>query len=237
MDRNSNVYTFIYASGMVILVAAILSLAALNLKPFQSKNVEIEKKQNILASVNIRVPADQAEKTYADKIVNSYCVNNKGEKVDGDAFTVDLKVEHSKPDDKQLLPVFECKVDDGSIKYIVPLRGTGLWGPIWGYVALNSDMSTIYGASFDHQGETPGLGAEIATLAFQAQFKGKQIYDDKGNLVSITVAKSNETAPEDHKVDAISGGTITSKGLQKMLSTDFDRYNAFFKQQKMKENE
>jgi Na+-transporting NADH:ubiquinone oxidoreductase subunit C len=236
MDRNSNVYTFIYASGMVILVAALLSVAAYNLKKPQDKNVRIEKMQNILASVNIRVPADQAEKVYNDKIVSSYCVNDKGEKVDGDAFTVDLKVQHAKPADEQLLPVFECKVDDG-IKYIVPLRGTGLWGPIWGYISLNADMSTIYGASFDHQGETPGLGAEIATLAFQSQFKGKQIYDDKGNLVSITVAKSNETAPENHKVDAISGGTITSKGLQKMLSTDFGHYNAFFKQQKMKENE
>ena len=191
MDKNSNVYTFIYASGMVILVAAILSIAAINLKPFQNKNIEIEKKQNILASVNIKATALDAEKIYAEKIVNSFVVNNKGEKIDGDAFTVDLKKEHAKPVDQQLLPVFECKADDG-MKYIVPLRGTGLWGPIWGYIALDSDMSTIYGASFDHQGETPGLGAEIATLAFQEQFKGKQIYDDQGKLVSITVAKSNE---------------------------------------------
>lgn len=231
MDRNSNIYTFIYASVMVILVAAILSLAAINLKPFQSKNVEIEKKQNILASVNVNTTAADAEKVYAEKVVASYVVNTKGEKVKGDAFTVDLKVQHAKPADQQLLPVFECKLDDG-IKYIVPMRGTGLWGPIWGYISLDSDMNTIYGASFDHQGETPGLGAEIATRTFQAQFKGKQIYDKNGDFVSITVAKSNETAPEIHKVDAISGGTITSKGLQKMLKDDLGRYNDFFKKQK-----
>lgn len=231
MDRNSNIYTFIYASVMVILVAAVLSLAAINLKPYQDNNVKIEKMQNILASVNVQTTAQDAEKVYADKIIKSFVVNTKGEKVKGDAFNVDLKVQHAKPADEQLLPVFECKLDNG-LKYIVPMRGTGLWGPIWGYISLDSDMNTIYGASFDHQGETPGLGAEIATRAFQAQFKGKQIYDDKGNFVSITVAKSNETAPEIHKVDAISGGTITSKGLQKMLKVDLGKYNDFFKQQK-----
>jgi len=216
---------------MVILVAAILSLAALNLKPFQNRNIEIEKKQNILASVNVQTTALNAEKVYAEKVIKSFVVNTKGETVDGDAFTVDLKEEHEQPADKQLLPVFECKLDNG-IKFIVPMRGTGLWGPIWGYVSFDSDMNTIYGASFDHQGETPGLGAEIATKAFQAQFKGKQIYDAQGKFVSITVAKSNETAPENHKVDAISGGTITSKGLQKMLKVDLGKYNAFFKKQK-----
>jgi Na+-transporting NADH:ubiquinone oxidoreductase subunit C len=215
---------------MVILVAAILSLAAINLKPFQDKNIEIEKKQNILSSVNIAADATNAEEIYAEKIVNSYIVNSKGEKLEGNAFTVDLKKERAKASDQQQLPVFECQID-GDIKYIVPLRGTGLWGPIWGYLALNSDMSTIYGASFDHQGETPGLGAEISTQVFQSQFKGKEIYDN-GELVSITVAKSNETAPEIHKVDAISGGTITSKGLQNMISDDLSLYNAFFNQKK-----
>ncbi|MGQ7868425.1 NADH:ubiquinone reductase (Na(+)-transporting) subunit C [Sunxiuqinia sp. sy24] len=230
MDRNSNVYTFIYASGMVIVVAAILSIAAINLKPFQDRNIEIEKKQNILASINIEADATNAEDIYAEKIVNSYIVNSKGEKVDGDAFTVDLKKERSKPVEKQELPVFECQID-GGVKYIVPLRGAGLWGPIWGYLSLESDMSTIYGASFDHQGETPGLGAEISTDAFEVQFKHKEIYEN-GKLVSITVAKSNESAPEQHKVDAISGGTITSKGLEKMLLDDLSSYTAFFNQKK-----
>ncbi|WP_299581353.1 NADH:ubiquinone reductase (Na(+)-transporting) subunit C [uncultured Sunxiuqinia sp.] len=230
MDRNSNVYTFIYASGMVIVVAAILSIAAINLKPFQDRNIEVEKKQNILASVNIQADATNAEEIYAEKIVNSYIVNSKGEQVEGDAFTVDLKKERAKPVAEQQLPVFECQID-GGVKYIVPLRGAGLWGPIWGYLSLEDDMSTIYGASFDHQGETPGLGAEISTDPFETQFKHKQIYEG-GKLVSIIVAKSNESAPEQHKVDAISGGTITSKGLEKMLLDDLSSYNAFFNQKK-----
>lgn len=231
MDRNGNVYTFIYASAMVIFVAAILSIAAINLKPFQQKNIEIEKKQNILASVNIAADAQSATQIYSERIVNSYVVNASGEKMDGDAFSVDLKKERSKPVDQRILPVFECQID-GSVKYILPLYGAGLWGPIWGYVSLESDMNTIYGATFDHQGETPGLGAEISTTVFQDQFKGKTIFSANGELYSVVVAKSNETAPAEHKVDAISGGTITSKGLQQMILDDLTAYKAFFNQKK-----
>ncbi|MCW0481142.1 NADH:ubiquinone reductase (Na(+)-transporting) subunit C [Gaoshiqia sediminis] len=231
MDRNGNVYTFIYASAMVIFVAAILSIAAINLKPFQQKNIEIEKKQNILASVNIVADAQSATQIYSERIVNSYVVNASGEKIDGDAFSVDLKKERSKPVDQRILPVFECQID-GSVKYILPLYGAGLWGPIWGYVSLESDMNTIYGATFDHQGETPGLGAEISTTVFQDQFKGKTIFGKDGSFQSVIVAKSNETAPAEHKVDAISGGTITSKGLQQMIFDDLTAYKAFFNQKK-----
>ena len=232
MDRNGNVYTFIYASVMVILVAAILAVTAIGLKPFQQKNIEIEKKQSILASVNIAADAATAEKIYAEKIVNSYVVNAKGEKVEGEAFSVDLKKERAKADvNERLLPVFECQID-GTVKYILPMYGAGLWGPIWGYVSLESDMNTVYGATFDHQGETPGLGAEIKTLAFQKPFAGKKIFDEQGKFTSIIVAKSNETAPAEHKVDAISGGTITSKGLQKMLFDDLNSYKSFLESKK-----
>lgn len=231
MDRNSNNYTFIYASVMVILVAAILSIAAISLKPMQNKNTEIEKKQNILASVNIATTAKDAEQVYAEKIVNSYVVNSEGEVVEGDAFTIDLKVQKAKPLEQRLLPVFECQTESG-LKYIFPLRGAGLWGPIWGFIALNEDMNTIFGTNFDHQGETPGLGAEISTAAFEEQFTGKSIFDASGKLVSIIVAKSSESAPEEHKVDAISGGTITSKGLEQMLLDDLTSYQKFITRKK-----
>lgn len=231
MDSNSNVYTFIYASVMVVLVAAILSITAINLKPLQDKNIEIEKKKNILASVDIQATAENAEEIYAEMIVNYYIVNAKGEQVNGDAFIVDLKKERAKPVSDQNLPVFECEID-GSVKYIIPLRGSGLWGPIWGYISLEDDMNTIYGASFDHEGETPGLGAEISTDMFEVPFKGKQLFDQAGKFVSIFVAKASETAPEQHKVDGISGGTITSKGLEKMLFDDLSAYEAFFNSKK-----
>ncbi len=231
MDTNGNKYTFIYASAMVILVAAILSVTALQLKPFQQKNVEIEKKQNILSSVGISSTFLTAEAIYAEKIVESYIVNSSGEKVEGIAFTIDLKSERAKPVAERRLPVYECQTEDG-LKYILPVYGAGLWGPIWGYIAINDDMNTLYGAIFAHAGETPGLGAEISGEAFQKPFKGKTIFDTEGKLISIIVAKASENAPAEHKVDGISGGTITSKGLQDMLLNDFTSYQAFFKSKK-----
>lgn len=231
MNRNSNTYTVLYAVIMVVLVAAVLASVAMALKPMQVRNVEIEKKQSILGSVNIASTTENADDIYAEKIVDQYIVNTKGEKVEGDAFSVNLKKEHSKSDEDMHLPVFECQTDEG-LKYVLPVRGAGLWGPIWGYISLNEDMNTIYGANFDHASETPGLGAEISTEAFQKQFTGKKIFDDNGELYSIIVTKVGQEAPAEHKVDGISGGTITSKGLQKMLLDDFTRYKEFLKKKK-----
>jgi Na+-transporting NADH:ubiquinone oxidoreductase subunit C len=231
MNRNGNTYTVLYAAIMVILVAAVLASVSMALKPKQVLNTEIEKKQSILASVNIESTPADAEKIYAEKIVNQYVVNVKGEQVEGDAFNIDLKKERAKPHEDMLLPVFECQTSDG-LKYILPLRGTGLWGPIWGFISVNEDMNTIYGANFDHQGETPGLGAEISTPIFEDPFVGKKIFDESGKLVSIIVAKVGQEAPAEHKVDGISGGTITSKGLEKMLLDDFTSYQEFFKKKK-----
>jgi Na+-transporting NADH:ubiquinone oxidoreductase subunit C len=239
MDTNSNKYTFLYAAVMVIIAAAILSTAAIVLKEPQQKNIEIEKKSNILTSVNKGLDAATAadktayiEAEYAKYITNSYIVNTKGEKVDGDAFTVDLHVESGVTDlSLRKLPVFECKDDDGSIKYVLPIRGKGLWGAIWGYVALEDDMNTIYGANFDHKGETPGLGAEINQSWFQAPFKGKKLFDESGKFVSIEVVKGGAAPDDIHGVDAISGGTITSKGLQAMLQDNLSLYVNFLKNQ------
>lgn len=231
MNRNGNTYTFMYASVMVIIVAAVLSFTAISLKPFQKRNVEIEKKQNILAAINVETTVVDAEKIYDETISNTYVVNSKGEVVEGDAFTVKLKQQHALPLEEQVLPVFEANLAEGT-KYVIPLYGSGLWGPIWGYVALNDDMNTLYGAIFDHAGETPGLGAEIVTPAFQNVFKGKTIFSSEGEFVSLVVAKAGEAAKAEHKVDAISGGTITSKGLQEMLYNDLSSYVEFFNKKK-----
>lgn len=231
MDRNSNKYTFIYAAAMVILVAAVLASVAMALRPLQNKNYEVEKKQNILASVNISTTPADAEQIFAERIQNQYVVNSNGEVVEGDAFTIDLNKERTRPEGERRYPVFEFQAEDG-LKYIFPVRGAGLWGPIWGFVSLNSDMNTIYGANFDHQGETPGLGAEIATNWFQDRFVGKEIFNEQGELVSITVTKPGQEAPEEHSVDGISGGTITSKGLEQMLLNDFSKYKEFLNKKK-----
>ncbi len=226
MNKERNTYTFLYAAIMVIIVAAILSVMAMALKPLQTRNMETEKKQNILASVNIESTADNAEKIYAETIVNSYLVDINGNKKEGDAFSTDLKKEKTKDPSERNLPVFECQSENG-LKYVFPVRGSGLWGPIWGYVSLNSDMNTIFGANFDHEGETPGLGAEITTAKFRNQFTGKKIFKD--SVLTFIVAKKGEVAPEEHRVDGISGGTITSKGVENMLLTDFSLYLSFLR--------
>ena len=105
----------------------------------------------------------------------------------------------------------------------------GLWGPIWGFVSLESDFNTVYGAYFDHKGETPGLGAEIAEEPFQHQFEGKKIMED-GKFVSVNVLKTTYKSPlgPEHRVDAISGGTITSNGTDEMLKNCLAPYVSYF---------
>jgi len=229
MKNFSNTYIFIFSAVMVVLVALLLSTTSLNLKPFQDKNVEVEKKQNILASINIESTAKDAVELYAKYITSSFVVNNKGEKVEGvDAFTVNVKNELSKPASDRLLPVFVGTLSDGTNAYVMPLQGKGLWGPIWGYISLKPDMNTVLGAVFDHSGETPGLGAEIATEGFQKPFADKQIFKDSTEFVSIKVLKGGAPENDIHGVDAISGGTLTSKGLEAMLDSCLIQYKTFF---------
>ena len=228
MDANKNSYTFSFAAVMVVLVATLLSVAAISLKPFQDKNVEAEKKQNILTTLGIEVSREDAAKVYKEKITSSYVLNSEGTVVDGDAFTVDLGVELKKPVDQQVFPVFEGE-KNGQKSYILPMRGKGLWGPIWGYLALEEDMSTISGAVFDHKSETPGLGAEISLGWFQEPFIGKTIFDGK-EFKSITVVKGGAKEDDMHGVDGISGGTITSDGVSDMLDERLSKYLPFFNQ-------
>ncbi len=227
MKEFSNRYIFIFSSIMVIVVATLLSLAATLLQPRQLKNLEIEKKKSMLESIGIPSTRETTEALYARYIKESFVIDSKGEIVDGvDAFNVDLNVEQKKPLDQQYLPVFIATTDKGETVTILPVLGKGLWGPIWGYVSLKSDMNTIYGVTFDHKGETPGLGAEINTTRFESMFPGKKIFDgDK--FVSIGVVKGGAKPNDPHNVDAISGGTITSKGLQKMLLDCLGKYNDY----------
>ncbi len=227
MKQFSNRYIFIFSSIMVVVVATLLSLAATLLQPAQAKNLEIEKKKSILESINIPADKDNAEELYDKYIKESFVLNSKGETVEGvDAFTVVMNVEQKKPLDQQYLPVFRALPDNGEKLIVLPLEGKGLWGPIYGYVSLKSDMNTIYGATFDHKGETPGLGAEINTSEFEGMFQGKTIYQD-GRFVSVIVVKGGAKDNDPHGVDAISGGTITSKGLEKMLLDCIVKYNDY----------
>lgn len=236
MNTNSNLYTFIYASVLVIVVAAVLSFTALKLQPLQEANVRIEKMQDILASVHIETTVQNAEADYDKFITKSMVINSEGKEIDGKAFNINLKQEYKSDLKDRHLPVYEATLEDGSKKLIFPLRGTGLWGPIWGYISLEEDLNTIYGAVFDHAKETPGLGAEINKDWFQEPFKGKTIFDGE-TFVGINVHKGGKGAAAalgdtEHGVDAISGGTITSKALQEMVKNCMGSYQVYLKANK-----
>ena len=212
---------------MVVAVAALLSLAATLLQPAQARNLEIEKKRNMLESINIPATSENAEELYDKYIKEGFVLNSKGEPVEGvDAFTVVLKNEQKKPLEEQSLPVFRAEPADGEKVIIIPVEGKGLWGPIYGYVSLKSDMNTIYGVNFDHKGETPGLGAEINTTPFESQFQGKRLFDND-SFISVQVIKGGAPESDIHGVDAISGGTITSNGLQNMIFDCLQKYNGY----------
>lgn len=230
MRSYSNTYIFLFSVIMVVVVAAILSVAAMTLQPMQKKNIEINKKQNILTSINIESTADNAEDLYSKYILENYAVNSKGEIKEGvDAFKIDMKKELAKPLEERSLPVFVSSLKD-SKQYIIPVYGKGLWGPIWGYVSLEDDLSTVFGANFAHKGETPGLGAEIETSEFQKQFFGKQIFDDLDKFVSISILKGGTANPNSkYEVDGVSGGTITSNGVDDMLKDCLSSYEPYFK--------
>ena len=224
---------------MVTIVAVLLSFVSMQLKPMQQMNMEIEKKQDVLRSVGMAGEASEAEdkNAYIDEefekyITESYVVDFEGNLVETDAFEVMLTLnqEIRKPREERNYPVFIYSENGGPKKYVIPVRGKGLWGPIWGYVALEEDLNTIFGAVFDHKGETPGLGAEINTGWFQEPFAGKTIFDENGKFVSIEVAKGGADPGSMHQVDAISGGTITSKGLEDMLVDCLTGYVAHFKE-------
>ena len=236
MDKDSNKATFIFSSVMVVVIAILLSVTAISLAPFQDKNIRIEKMKNILTSVSIPTETAVTEAAFNQYITKQIVLNNKGEEVTGTvaAFDIDLKKELDKAKtgkaDEQLFPLFICN-KDGKSFYIIPIRGKGLWGPIWGFISLESDKNTVYGVSFGHKSETPGLGAEIETEKFQQQFVGKKILDESGNFVSVTVIKGGAKPDDTHGVDAISGATITSKGVSDMFKKTLNNYIPYFKKQ------
>lgn len=234
MNKNSSGFTFMFSSVMVIVVAVLLASAAIVLAPYQAKNIRLEKMQNILSSIGITTTREEAEKIYNQYVKEQLVLNSKSEPIKEkiSAFDIDLKKELDKARlgkaNEQLFPLFVFD-KDGKLYYVIPVRGKGLWGPIWGYMALEGDLNTVYGASFGHKGETPGLGAEIETEEFQKQFKGKKIFDEAGNFVSVHLIKGGAAPGDLHGVDAVSGGTITSTGVSEMLQRTINSYLPYFK--------
>ncbi len=231
MNTNSNNYTLIYAVIMVVVVALLLALVSSGLKDKQTQNVELDKKKQILSSLWIDIQDQDAAALYDKYIVKEEVIDSKATIIaegKNKAFEIDIIKETAKSLVKRKLPVYVAEID-GATKYIIPVRGAGLWGPIWGYIALNDDKNTVFGTYFSHASETPGLGAEISTDNFKKQFIGKHVLNELKDFVSIAVMKAGQTAEGKEQVDAISGGTITSKGVEAMLLNSIGQYNAFFK--------
>lgn len=229
MNTNSNSYTMIFATIMVVIVALVLAFVSGSLKEKQTSNVELDKKKQILTSLNIDTKDQDVNAIYNQYIVEEIVINANAEVIDNpktEAFNIVIKKELAQKLEDRELPLYIANVD-GKTKYVISLFGAGLWGPIWGYVALDEDKNTIFGTYFSHASETPGLGAEIVYPAFQQQFTGKKILNDKQEFVSVAIMKPGQTTDEQDYVDGISGGTITSKGVEAMLMNCIGQYEKY----------
>lgn len=244
----SNRYVYIYSIVLVVISAIVLSLAAVLLRTPQQQNIKIEKIQNLLSCVGIASTKTNAEELYNKYFIKEVAIDLKGqEKASFEAgkqslgtqrpFEINVKKAFDAfkaGDAKALLPVYICKKKDGQLIYVVPLMGQGLWGAIWGNIALDASLNNVVGVNFDHKSETPGLGAEIANPPFQKEFLGKQIFDPKSKeFTSIEVSKK-AVKGNSHQVDAISGGTMTSNGVTRMLKDCLSYYLPYFKAQQQK---
>ena len=189
LNTNSNTYIIIYSAILVVIVAFLLAFVYKALKPMQDANVELDIKKQILYSLNIRgLDGQEAENKYAEVVLTEV--------------------------EKDGVKYYGCKID-GQTKYVFPLKGMGLWGGISGFVSVNDDLNTIYGAYFNHESETAGLGAEIKdSQAWQELFQGKKIFDENGNTAIAVVKKVENPASE---VDCVTGATLTSNGVSDML--------------------
>ncbi len=200
LNTNSNIYTFVYMTVVVIIVAVLLALANQSLKPRQEANILLDKQKQILGALKVDYSAGNPAEIYMVLVNDTLTYGDK------EVYVANL---------------------NGETKYILPLSGKGLWGGIGGYLALDADKNTVYGVNFNHESETPGLGAKIVELPFREQFEGKHIRNAANEVVSVAVLKAGKHAEGQEQVDAISGATITSSGVSTMLEVNLAEYAVF----------
>lgn len=242
-DKNSNWFTFLFAAIMVVVVGVSLAALAISLKPLQDRNLELEKMKNIMMSINVMSKSDDmydAEELYEQLITDGAVLASNGSvKYSGrdTTFAVDVQKEFkSLGYDERNYPILVAN-HEGNTYYVIPMVGKGLWGPIWGYVSLKDDFTTVYGATFDHKTETPGLGAEISEEGFQVQFKEKTLNmaataSGASSSLLFEVLKGGSGVTKDYAVDGITGGTVTSKGVQEMIDRSVRVYLPYFETKK-----
>ena len=221
LNTNSNVYTIVYAAVMVIIVAFLLVFVSQTLKERQTANVINDTKQQILSALNLRDQADVAS-TYSKVIKADALMQANGSLQD---YKGEFNTSYKSEFDKGNLHVFVAEID-GQKKYVIPMNGLGLWGTIWGYIALNEDRNTVYGIYFSHSSETPGLGGEIAGTKFQDRFPGKLVVN--GRDVALKVVKYGKADKSSkYEVDGVTGATITSTGVNTMINKVLSAYIPF----------
>lgn len=225
---HSNKYTLVYAAGITVLVGAILAIAATGLKPLQERNALAANRRAILQTV-MEVDPQRLEQDYRSYITERVFDPQGVEILDVQATALNIQEEARKPTAEQRLPLFVYR-RDGAARYIIPMYGQGLWGPIGAYLALEEDLSTIYGVAFSHEKETPGLGAEIETPAFEDRYNGKKIYGEDGTLEPVVVLRGtgNDTENMPHTVDGLTGATMTLNGVTEMFRKELTRYADIF---------
>ena len=217
INTNGNVYTICYAAVMVVLVAFLLAFVSESLKDRQKANVDIDKKSQILASLNVRGIAKSDVEAKFDELIQETCVvTPDGQVTEGGAFEVETKEIGEK------FPVYKAKTAAGDEALVLPLKGRGLWGGLWGYVAVTPDFQKVLGAYFDHESETAGLGALIKEEKFQSQFIGRPVMGADGK-VALTVVKKGASEAET-QVDGVTGATLTSKGVGEMVLSGIQQY-------------
>jgi len=235
IDKENNGYAFGFATVLVVLVGVVLAVLSIVLKPFQTENIQNEKKQSILKAIQIEINRDQAGTGFDQYVKEQIVLNYQGEKIGNNAFDIDIQKEYKsipKMEDRKY-PFYICE-KEGQSYYVIPLIGTGLWGPVWGFVALKNDGNTLYGAIFNHQSETPGLGAEITEFTFYKQFVDKKIAKSDGTYTSIRVVKPGSITLDEHSIDGITGGTLTSVGVEEMLNRILKVYYNYFQKNGIK---
>ena len=223
MKTNSNSYTITYSIILVLIVAFLLAFVFQALKPMQDANVQLDQQKQILFALNQdrNMTNEQAVELWKKIIIADDIINSDGKVVEaGKQGGVDAGFKLNSKDAKEgKLALFRCKVN-GEVKYVIPVYGNGLWGPINGFIAINDDKRTVFGAYFNHESETAGLGAEIKDNAdWQAKFKGKKLFaDDNNQKIALSVEKKIEDPKT--QVDAVTGATLTSNGVTEMFHSD-----------------
>ena len=237
INKNATGYTFLFSIVMVLIVGTALAYTSLSLKPLQKKNEADKKMVDILGAIGIETSRENAITDFPIYVKERLSLDSEGNVLNrssgnvdptdsSDPFNLDVKKDYrsKKPASELSFPLYICE-ENGENIYVIPVAGSGLWGPIWGFVALESDMKTIYGAKFDHKTETPGLGAEIKDDFFSDKFKGQKLREASPYF---TIIKGGRKIEDMHSVDGITGGTITSVGVGEMIDRTISIYQYYF---------